>query len=118
MERDSERSERRQTNKKAFDHKFSLIIIGDQNVGKTSLVRFFRNPHDRFIEYLQSTICIDFCHRDYEIEGKNIKVQLWDTPGQDKFKTITRTHYKRGDLILIAYDVGSKRSFDSLHTWI
>jgi len=56
--------------------------------------------------------------KEHEVDDKNVRLQLWDTPGQDRFKTTTRSYYRRGDLVLIAYDCGSKRSFDSLNNWI
>ena len=66
--------------KKVFDHIFSIIIIGDQAVGKSSLIKSFHNPQID-LKGIAPTLSVDFLLKEHKIDDKNIKIQLWDTPG-------------------------------------
>ena len=75
-----------------YDYFYKLLIIGDEGVGKTSL--FLRYIDDSFSPKHFPTIGIDFKIKILEIEGKIFKLQIWDTAGNERFRTITKTYYK------------------------
>ncbi|XP_043944417.1 ras-related protein Rab-19 [Protopterus annectens] len=100
----------------AFDFLFKIILIGDTNVGKTCVVQRFKCGN--FIEKQQNTIGVDFTVRAMNIEGKKVKLQVWDTAGQERFKTITQSYYRSAHGAIIAYDITSRRTFESLPHWI
>ena len=56
--------------------------------------------------------------KNVEIEGKKLRLQIWDTAGQDRFRTITSTYYKGAHGIIIVYDVTDKESFEGLRFWL
>ena len=95
---------------------FKCIIIGDSGVGKTCLmVRF---AEDTFKREFASTIGVDFTNRNIELDGERIKCQLWDTAGQERFRTLTTSYYREAQGVVIVYDVGSRRSFDNVSSWL
>ena len=64
------------------------------------------------------TLGIDFYSKEEKINGKNIKIKLWDTAGQEKFHTLPYSYYKKCDGVLITYDVTNKESFDKIYYWV
>ena len=98
------------------DYMFSIIIIGDQSVGKTSLMVKFADNQYR-ADY-KPTIGIDFKVKKIKIGDIVIKLQVWDTAGQERFRTISQTYYQRADGVILAYDCTNQKSFESLSQWV
>lgn len=85
-------SQASKSGEKDYDHFVKVVIVGDSAVGKTNLLLRFVSG-----EYVTShitTIGIDFKVKTINVDGKRLKIQLWDTAGQDRFRTITKTYYK------------------------
>ena len=102
--------------KAAYDYLMKFIIIGDSGVGKTCFLMRFAD--DSFTTSHISTIGIDFKIKPITIDGKNIKLQIWDTAGQDRFRTITQTYYKGAMGVILAYDCTDENSFNNVRSWI
>ena len=103
-----------------YDHLFKILLIGDSNVGKSSmLVRF---TDGTFSDKFTTTIGVDYKIRSIQIKvddrEKTIKLHIWDTAGQEKFKTITRTYYRGAQGIMIVYDVTNRNSFNNVKSWL
>ena len=75
-----------------YDYQFRLILIGDPTVGKSALLRQF--TEDKFAETSEPTVGVDFSAKMMQIDGKQIKLQLWDTAGHERFRSITRSYYR------------------------
>ncbi|XP_029017704.1 ras-related protein Rab-19-like [Betta splendens] len=99
-----------------FDFLFKIILIGDSNVGKTSVVQNFKSR--TFSERQQNTIGVDFTVRTVDIDGRKVKIQVWDTAGQERFRTITQSYYRSAHGAVIAYDLTRSSTFDSVTHWI
>ncbi|OMJ71854.1 hypothetical protein SteCoe_29824 [Stentor coeruleus] len=99
-----------------YDYFMNLIIIGDSGTGKSSLL--LRYSDDVFSESYISTIGIDFKVCSLKIEEKNLEIKIWDTAGDEKFRTITFYYYKNAHVIMIVYDASNRKSFDNLGYWI
>ncbi|OMJ73310.1 hypothetical protein SteCoe_28024 [Stentor coeruleus] len=100
----------------AYSYLFKYIIIGDSAVGKSCLLlqftdRRFKNDHDL-------TIGVEFGARTININDKTIKLQMWDTAGQESFRSITRSYYRGAVAALLVYDITNRDSFVSLSRWI
>jgi Ras-related protein Rab-1A len=99
-----------------YDFVFKILLIGNSAVGKSSLLMRFAD--DIFHETFLPTIGVDFKIRTIEHEGSKIKLQMWDTAGQEKFKTITSAYYKGAQGILLVFDLCDKKSFGDIKTWL
>ena len=100
----------------ACDYLIKLILIGDSGVGKTCILMRFTD--DTFITNYISTIGIDFKIKTIKVDGKLVKLQIWDTAGQDRFRTITQTYYKGAMGVILAYDCTDENSFDNVKNWV
>lgn len=102
---------------KEYDYLFKLVIVGATGVGKSSLLVRFAD--DDFNETYLTTIGVDFRFRTLPIDGKVVKLQIWDTAGQEKFRTITSAYYKGADGIVLVYDTTNAQSFEEIDKyWI
>jgi len=99
-----------------YDYLFKLLIIGDSGVGKSCLLLRFSDVV--YSETYISTIGVDFKIRTVQIDGKTVKLQIWDTAGQEKFRTITSTYYRGAHGIAIVYDVTDQTSFNHIPQWL
>uniref|UniRef100_A0A5S6R5D3 Ras-related protein Rab-43 n=1 Tax=Trichuris muris TaxID=70415 RepID=A0A5S6R5D3_TRIMR len=100
----------------SFDFLFKIVLIGDMGVGKTCVVQRFKNG--TYIERQGTTIGVDFTMKTLIIDGKRVKLQIWDTGGQERFRTITQSYYRSANGIIICYDVTSEQSLVSVRRWL
>ena len=99
-----------------YNYLFKVVFVGDAGVGKTQIInKFVKN---KFSNDYNPTIGLDFYSKTINSNGKIIKLQLWDTAGQEKFRAITRTYYKSGHLIVFVYAVDDKNSFENIQIWV
>ena len=101
---------------KDCDYLFRYIIVGDVNVGKSCIMLRFSS--NEFREEHELTIGVEFAIKFYEIKNKNIKIQIWDTAGEEAFQSITKNYYKNAIGALLVYDITKKSSFDHLKNWL
>ena len=92
-----------------YEFVFKILLVGDSGVGKSSLVTRFIS--DSFTEKYYNTIGIDFKVRIIELDGKKIKLQLWDTSGDERFQDIITSYYETTCGVIIVYDVTKEESF-------
>ncbi len=99
-----------------YDHLYKIIIIGDTSVGKTALLSKYLKGV--FPTSPLSTVATEFATKIIQIkEGGYIKAQIWDTAGEEKYKSITYHHYKKSVGGLIVYDITKKSTFDNVKNW-
>ena len=99
-----------------FNYLFKYIVIGDSAVGKSNIL--LRYVHERFNEEFQSTIGVEFGAKNIEINNKICRIQIWDTAGQESFRSITRAYYKNSVCACIVYDITNRNSFQNVQLWI
>ena len=99
------------------DFVIKILLLGDSEVGKSCfLMRYSDNV---FVENYITTIGLDYKLKTVKLDfGKTIKVQLWDTAGQDKYRTIAKNYYKGSHGILLLYDITKITSFENIREWI
>ena len=96
---------------------FKIIIIGDQSVGKTSILSRFTD--NTFSKEYQCTISVENKCKNLRIDENNTaQLQLWDTAGEEKFRTVTKTYYHDSHGALITYSIDDRESFNKLESWI
>lgn len=99
-----------------YAYLFKYIIIGDSAVGKSCLLLQFTDK--RFQPVHDLTIGVEFGARMITIDGKQIKLQIWDTAGQESFRSITRSYYRGAAGALLVYDITRRDTFNHLTTWL
>ena len=93
----------------------SILTLGETQVGKTSLILRFI---DRVFYYdTKTTIGVDFKVKRINLLNKNVLVKIWDSAGQERFKTVTRQYYKNAEGVMLIYDVTSQKSFSMIEEW-
>ncbi|XP_066921484.1 uncharacterized protein [Clytia hemisphaerica] len=100
----------------AADFVFKIIIVGEAGVGKSCLLRRFVDQN--FTENYVNTIGVDFKVRTVEMMGKTIKLNIWDSAGQERFRTIVNTYYRGARGICLVYDITDPDSFIRLGNWL
>ena len=100
----------------SFDRKVQLLVIGDAAVGKTSILSRF--AQDKFSPQYLATLGIDFFTKDVMIDKEIIHIKIWDTAGEERYRSLTKGFFKNGEGIIIVYDVTNRNSFESLKFWI
>ena len=93
-----------------------LIVLGNQYVGKTSLIK--RLTNNNFTEYYLSTIGVDYEKINFDYNDCNHEIILWDTSGQDKFNFILNSYFNTVNGAIIMYDVNNIQSFNQAKQWI
>ena len=99
-----------------YDNMFRYIIVGDMAVGKSCLLLQFTDH--KFRHQHELTIGVEFGGKTIEVKNKNVKIQIWDTAGQEAFQAITRTYYKGAIGALLVYDITRKETFDHINKWL
>ena len=123
------------------DRTYKVVFAGDAAVGKTSFIN--RITKGVFLNNLSSTLGVDFQVKTIRVDERNIALQLWDTAGsinptkiirkkgdaflhcyklyisgQERFRSVTRSYFRRADGVMLLYDVTNERSFLSVRQWI
>lgn len=102
----------------SYDYIQKFCIVGNASVGKSSIL--VQLTDKRFLGAAsEPTIGVEFGSRLIPLEdGRKIKLQIWDTAGQETFRAVTRSYYRGAEGCLLVYDVSDRRSFTDLHIWL
>ena len=93
-----------------------ILTLGDTLVGKSSIVLRFSD--NRFDDNQLATIGIDYKTKYIKVKDASVKVLLWDTAGQEKFRNIARQYYKGANGVLLIYDVCDRKSYERIGFWM
>lgn len=96
--------------------KYKLVFLGDQSVGKTSIITRFM--YDKFDSTYQATIGIDFLSKTMYLEDRTVRLQLWDTAGQERFRSLIPSYIRDSSVAIVVYDVSNRASFVSTMRWV
>jgi Ras-related protein Rab-6A len=96
--------------------KYKLVFLGDQSVGKTSIITRFM--YDKFDNTYQATIGIDFLSKTMYLEDRTVRLQLWDTAGQERFRSLIPSYIRDSSVAVVVYDVSNRASFLNTARWV
>ena len=103
-------------NTESYEFMFKVVLVGDMSVGKTNIIaKYLKND---FSEDYKTTIGVEFHSKIAKVEGHVVKAQIWDTCGQERFKSITDSYYRRAKGAFVVYDITRKNTFESVDSWI
>ncbi|TVU25801.1 hypothetical protein EJB05_28311 [Eragrostis curvula] len=100
----------------SFVYGFKCIIIGDMGVGKSCLLLQFTDK--RFRSVHDVTIGVEYGSRIVAVDGKPTKLQIWDTAGQEAFRSITRSYYRGAAAAILVYDISRRETFNHVTSWL
>ena len=99
-----------------YDLMFKILLLGDSGVGKSSLL--LRYTKHEFNVDMRSTIGVEFALKYLKIDNFQLKVQIWDTAGMERYRSITSAYYKGAKGVIIVYDICREKSFENVDKWI
>ena len=99
-----------------YDMMFKILLLGDSGVGKSSLL--LRYTKDQFMTDMRSTIGVEFGLKYVKIDNLQLKVQIWDTAGMERYKALTSAYYKGAKGVIVVYDICRKKTFENIDKWI
>ena len=96
--------------------KLGILILGDTNVGKTSLLLNYTDNY--YVGSHVATVGIDYKFKSIKIKDIDVKLQIWDTSGQERFRSLAKNYLKNADGIIFVYDITDKKTFEGVKDWI
>ena len=99
-----------------YHYLFKVVLVGNSSVGKSSIV--VRYADDEFSEVFLATIGVDFRFKSFPLGSNKVKLQIWDTAGHERFRTITSSYYRGAHALMIVFDLSDHQSFvDAISYW-
>ena len=99
-----------------YEMMFKVVLVGDSSVGKTNIMsKYLKNE---FHEDSKATVGVEFGVKNFKIENNIVKVQIWETAGEERYRSITNAYYKGAKGSLLIYDITNKKSFENIEKWI
>ena len=99
-----------------FDLSFKLIIVGDSGVGKSCLsIKASRNY---FEDFYSPTVGFEFLTFNVKVKDKSVKLQIWDTCGQEVYRSLISSFYRSASLAIIVYSIDNENSFNNIEKWL
>ena len=100
----------------SFDLSFKIIIVGDSGVGKSCLsIKASRNY---FEDFYSPTVGFEFLTFNVKVEDQNIKLQIWDTCGQEVYRSLISSFYRSASLAIVVYSIDNEESFTHIEKWL
>jgi small GTP-binding protein len=93
-----------------------LVLLGEMNSGKTSLV--YRLVKNSFHERMEPTIGAAFVVKNLLVDGVQIKLEIWDTAGQDRYRSLAPMYYRGAAAAILVYDITRRSSFEAMRKWV
>lgn len=100
----------------SFDMSFKLIVIGDSGVGKSCLTN--NAIKNLFDDAYNATVGFEFFTFNIKLNGKVVKLQIWDTCGQELYRSLITNFYRNSSLAIIVYAINAKDTFDNIEMWL
>ena len=99
-----------------FDLSFKIIVVGDSGVGKSCLT--MKGTKNHFEECYSPTVGFEFFTFNIRIGDKNVKLQIWDTCGQEAYRSLITSFYRNASLAILVYSIDNQNSFDNIEAWL
>ncbi|NXV73793.1 RAB44 protein, partial [Atlantisia rogersi] len=98
------------------DHLYNVLFVGDSHVGKTSFL--YRLHAGAFNPHLTATVGLDYQVKNLVVDNKCFSLRLWDSAGQERYRSITKQYFRKADGVVLMYDITSEYSFSDVRYWL
>ncbi|XP_066191705.1 ras-related protein Rab-44 isoform X3 [Sylvia atricapilla] len=98
------------------DHLYNVLFVGDSHVGKTSFL--YRLHADTFNPHLAATVGLDYQIKNLVVDNKCFALRLWDSAGQERYRSVTKQFFRKADGVVLMYDITSEYSFSDVRYWL
>jgi len=98
--------------------KSKVVLLGDTEVGKTTLITRFKYPQDTPNGAYQPTIGIDFVSKTVQVQGRALRLQLWDTAGDERYRALATHYLQEAEAVIVLFDIAKRSSFDGARQWV
>ncbi|KAL2295476.1 hypothetical protein Nmel_017889 [Mimus melanotis] len=98
------------------EHLYNVLFVGDSHVGKTSFL--YRLHADTFNPHLTATVGLDYQIKNLVVDNKRFALRLWDSAGQERYRSMTKQFFRRADGVVLMYDITSECSFCDVRYWL
>jgi len=98
-----------------YNYASKVLVLGDSGCGKSSLI--IRYCDNEYSESYFNTIGVDFKMKIKEVNNTKIKINIWDTAGQEKFRSLVSSYYRNADIIILTFDLTNIQSFKNIEYW-
>ena len=99
-----------------YDLSFKIIVVGDSGVGKSCLT--MRGTKNHFEECYSPTVGFEFFTFNIRVNDKNIKLQIWDTCGQEAYRSLITSFYRNASLAILVYSIDNQNSYNNIEAWL
>ena len=100
----------------SFDLSFKIIIVGDQGVGKSCLA--IKASRNYFEDFYSPTVGFEFVSFNVRVQDKIIKLQIWDTCGQEVYRSLISSFFRSASLAIVVYSIDTEDSFNNIEKWL
>lgn len=97
-------------------HSLQVVFLGDVATGKTSIIKSFMQGS--FDQNYQATIGIDFISKTLYLEDRTVRLQIWDSAGQERFRSLIPSYIRDSSVAVVVYDISNKPSFENASKWV
>mmetsp|Transcript_33567 Transcript_33567/g.53403 ORF Transcript_33567/g.53403 Transcript_33567/m.53403 type:complete len:204 (-) Transcript_33567:117-728(-) len=98
--------------------KTKVVVLGDSQVGKTSIITRYVHPDEELNDFYQPTIGIDFMSKMVPMAEASIRFQIWDTAGQERYRSLATSYLQEADAVMVVYDICNEASFTNAQSWV
>ncbi|NXE50277.1 RAB44 protein, partial [Casuarius casuarius] len=98
------------------DHLYNVLFVGDSHVGKSSFL--YRLQANSFNPHVTATIGLDYQIKNFIVDNKLFALRLWDSAGQERYRSIAKQFFRKADGIVLMYDITSEYSFADVRYWL
>ena len=99
-----------------YDLSFKIIVVGDSGVGKSCLT--MKGTKNHFEDCYSPTVGFEFFTFNIRINDKNIKLQIWDTCGQEAYRSLITSFYRNASLAILVYSIDNQNSYNNIEAWL
>ena len=94
---------------------YKIIVVGETNVGKTCIIK--RYIHNKYTDYNRNTIMKEKFTKIISVNKKKIQLEIWDTVGSEKYRSVTKMFYRNASVVILIYDITNEQTFNELKNY-